>query len=111
MKKHPVYRLMDGQIMCQRESGGRWLPVDEMTANGMLEAFAGLRPETIRSAMALPIAEPLAAARGHPGRRRGDKQEFQPRPWPLGYMLFGAVLAAVAITGAMWFATWASVQR
>ena len=59
MKKHPVYRLIDGQIMCQVSLGGRWTPVDDETAARMLETFVGLSAETIRKNTALPIAKAL----------------------------------------------------
>ena len=59
MKKHPVYRLMDGQVMSQDLPGGRWTPVDEAAIEGILRAFDGIPYDALSRHAELPIAKPL----------------------------------------------------
>jgi hypothetical protein len=48
MGKYPVYRMIDGQVMCQEQSGGRWTPVDRRTVETMLRAFDGVAINDLR---------------------------------------------------------------
>jgi hypothetical protein len=46
-ERHPVYRLIDGRIMCQAQPGARWQLVDDSVADRMLKTFDGLEPGSL----------------------------------------------------------------
>jgi hypothetical protein len=59
-ERHPVYRLIDGRVMCQAQPGARWQLVDDTVAHRMLKIFDGLEPGSLTTVQ-LDMSERQAA--------------------------------------------------